>query len=110
MPLACSLAGTEQRVLIVSGSRAATLYGAESVVEDYRCRYGVNRAYHPALAQAGLGLTGFGEDGELRIVELDNHPFFVATLFVPQMKSTRERPHPLLTGFADAVSAAAQKF
>ena len=95
-----------QRVIIVPGSRAAALYGTESALEDYRCTYGVNPAYHPALAQAGLRLSGFGEDGELRIVELSNHPFFLATLFVPQMKSTPEKPHPLLAGFAAAVSAA----
>jgi len=48
---------------IVPGSHAATLYGAESTVEDYRCNYGVNPACHLALTQAGLRLTGFGEDG-----------------------------------------------
>jgi CTP synthase (UTP-ammonia lyase) len=95
--------GLEQRVTVVRGSRAATLYGAESALEDFRCRYGVDPAYRDAFAPAGLASTGFGEDGELRIVELRGHPFFVATLFVPQMRSTPDRPHPLLKGFADAV-------
>lgn len=108
-PLACALVGMQQRVLIAPGSRVATLYGAETAVEDYRCSYGVNPAYYLALAQAGLRLTGFGEDSELRIVELDSHPFFVATLFVPQMQSTPGGPHPLLAGFADAVKTAASK-
>jgi CTP synthase (UTP-ammonia lyase) len=104
-PLTCSLAGSRQRVIVVAGTRAAKLYGADAAVEDYRCRYGVNPEYHAPLRDAGLALSGFGEDGELRIVELPDHPFFLATLFVPQMTSTPERPHPLLVGFAAAVDA-----
>jgi CTP synthase (UTP-ammonia lyase) len=92
-------------VRLVPGSRAARLYGERHVVEDFRCRYGVDPAYREVFAPAGLEPTGFGDDGELRIVELRDHPFFVATLFVPQMRSTRERPHPLLRGFGDAVRA-----
>jgi CTP synthase (UTP-ammonia lyase) len=92
--------------MIVPGTRAAALYGAETAVEDYRCNYGVNPEYRPVLEQAGLTPSGVGEDGELRIVELRGHPFFLATLFLPQMRSTPERPHPLLVGFAAALSAA----
>ena len=90
---------------VVPGTRAAALYGSQTVVEDFRCNYGVNSAYHGALEKAGLRLSGFGEDGELRIIELPAHPFFLGTLFVPQMRSTPERPHPLLLGFAAAVKA-----
>jgi CTP synthase (UTP-ammonia lyase) len=93
-------------VIIVSGTRTAELYGAAASIEDFRCNYGVNAEYHSALEKAGLKLSGFGEDGELRIVELPGHPFFVATLFVPQMSSTQQNPHPLLVGFAAAVAAA----
>ena len=93
-------------MVIVPGTRAAALYGAETAVEDYWCNYGVSPEYHPALEQAGLTLSGFGADGELRIVELPGHPFFLATLFLPQMRSIPGRPHPLLVGFAAAVSAA----
>ena len=96
----------EQRVRIVPGTRAAALYAAESAVEEFRCNYGVNPEYQTALEQAGLRLSGFGDDGELRIVELPDHPFFLATLFLPQLRSTAERPHPLLGGFTAAVGAA----
>lgn len=91
--------------MIVAGTRAAALYGADTAVEDFRCSYGVDPQYHPALEQAGLRLSGFGEDGELRIVELPGHPFFLATLFLPQMRSNPERSHPILAGFAGAVRA-----
>jgi CTP synthase (UTP-ammonia lyase) len=91
-------------VKVIPGTRAAALYGADTALEDYRCNYGANSAYHEALEQAGLRLSGFGENGELRIVELPAHPFFVATLFLPQMRSTPRRPHPILAGFAAAVA------
>jgi CTP synthase (UTP-ammonia lyase) len=106
-PLACSLVEVAQRVRIVPGTRAERLYGATVAEEDYRCSYGVDPACHPALEQGGLRLSGFGEDGELRIVELDDHPFFLATLFLPQMRSREGRPHPVLAGFAVAVRPAA---
>lgn len=100
--------GQEQRVKLVPGTRAAALYGGVEPVEDYRCNYGVDPRLHPALERGGLRLSGFGEDGELRIAELPAHPFFLATLFLPQMRSTPERAHPILAGFAAAVRAAAQ--
>jgi CTP synthase (UTP-ammonia lyase) len=101
------LVGLEQRVKIVTGTRAAALYGTDLSVEDYRCNYGVNPQYHLALERAGLTTSGLGEDGEFRIIELAAHPFFLATLFLPQMRSTPERPHPLLAGFASAARASA---
>jgi len=95
-------------VRVVPGTRAAALYGDAEPMEDYRCNYGVDPRFHPALEQAGLRLSGFGEDGELRIAEIPAHAFFLATLFLPQMRSTPERPHPILAGFATAVCAAAR--
>jgi len=65
-PLACSLVGKAQWVTIVPDTRAAGIWGAATALEDFRCNYGVDRAYHPALTQAGLGLSGFGDEGELR--------------------------------------------
>ncbi len=50
-------------------------------------------------------VSGVGRGGEVRIVELPSHPFFVATLFVPQARSTADRPHPLIAGYAEAVAA-----
>ncbi len=52
-------------------------------------------------------MSGVGEAGEIRIVELPGHPFFVVTLFVPQAGSTASRPHPLIAGFAAAARASA---
>ena len=94
---------------LVPGTRAAALYGITETMEDFRCNYGVNPAYITSLRDAGLVPSGFGPDGELRIVELTDHPFFLATLFLPQMRSTAAHPHPLLVGFAHAMAKAASR-
>jgi CTP synthase (UTP-ammonia lyase) len=94
--------GKAERVTIVPETRAAAVWGSATALEDFRCNYGVDRAYHPALAAAGLRLSGFGDDGELRIIELPHHPFFLATLFLPQLRSAPERPHPIFLAFARA--------
>jgi len=101
--------GQAQRVTLAPGTRAAALYGTPDTVEDFRCNYGVNPAYVAPLHDAGLTPSGFGAEGELRIVELTDHPFFLATLFLPQMRSTSSQPHPLLAGFAHAVKLASSK-
>ena len=94
---------------MVTGTRAAALYAAPEAVEEYWCNYGVNPAYVGALQDAGLIVSGTGEDGTIRIVEIADHPFFIATLFLPQKHSTPERPHPLLIGFAAAVASQASR-
>jgi len=102
-PLSCSLVGTEQVVTILPDTRAALHSGSTETVEDYHCNYGVNPAYRTALEKAGMVVSGVGGEGEIRIVELPSHPFFLATLFLPQTRSTAGRPHPLIAGYAAAV-------
>lgn len=104
--LACSLAGQRMQVCVQPGSQAVALYGREEVWEDYYCNFGLNPRYQGDLEQSGLRITGRDQDGEVRVVELPGHRFFLATLFVPQTSSTPERPHPLVRGFV----AAAQQF
>jgi CTP synthase (UTP-ammonia lyase) len=101
--LACSLVGQRDLVRIRDGRLAARLYGCAEANEDYFCNYGVNPEFHSRLEDGGLHVTGVGSGGEIRIVELPNHPFFLATLFLPQAQSTPDRPHPLLVGYAAAV-------
>jgi len=103
--LACSLVGQTHAVRLTPGSLAAGLYGRHDVLEDYYCNYGVNPDYRLQFEARGLRVSGVGEEGEIRIVELPEHPFFLGTLFLPQAGSTPERPHPLLKGYADAVLA-----
>jgi CTP synthase (UTP-ammonia lyase) len=104
-PLACSLAGGTFEVEMHQASRVARCYGATRTRERYDCTYGVNPEYHATLLARGLPIVGTGDDGEPRILELPDHPFFVATLFVPQARSRPGAPHPLVAGF---LAAAAQ--
>jgi CTP synthase (UTP-ammonia lyase) len=84
------------------GTRAWEIYGRDEVSERYFCNYEVNPAYREALEAAGLALSGFSENGDIRVAELPAHPFFIATLFQPQLSSEAGRPHPLISAFVQA--------
>jgi len=101
--LACSLAGRRMRLRFVPGSRVAAIYGAESAEEEYYCNFGVNPDKVSLLRRSALGISGFDDEGEIRVIELLHHPFFLGTLFVPQLRSTPTSPHPLVTAFVQAV-------
>jgi CTP synthase (UTP-ammonia lyase) len=105
-PLSCSLVGQEQEIELVPGTRAAELYDGRATRESFYCNYALAPEYEALLAERGLRITGRGPEGEARIVELDDHPFYVGTLFIPQMRSQRGSPHPLVAGFVAAASAA----
>jgi CTP synthase (UTP-ammonia lyase) len=100
--LACSLKGRTLPIRLDPASFAASLYGATEVREQYYCDFGLNPVHRPALHDSGLRVAGVDGDGEVRVLEVREHPFYVATLFVPQLRSTPECPHPLVTGFLRA--------
>ena len=104
--LSCSLDGQTEEVDVVPGTAAAGLYGRARAVEPFVCDYGINPEYAQELEQNGLVISGRSADSEVRIVELPTHPFFMATLFVPQMNSTAENPHPLIQAFVSAARRA----
>jgi CTP synthase (UTP-ammonia lyase) len=103
-PLSCSLKGKAMTVLIAPASRIAAVYGSTQAIEEYYCNFGLNPAYQSRLHAAGLQVVGTDADGEARILALPRHPFFVATLFVPQLTSTAARPHPLIVAFVKAAA------
>jgi CTP synthase (UTP-ammonia lyase) len=100
--LVCSLAGREMRLSFVPESIIARAYGSLTAIEEYYCNFGVNPEKVPMLRNSPLRITGSDEEGEVRVIELPTHRFFVGTLFVPQTRSTAERPHPLVTAFLKA--------
>jgi len=100
--LECSLAGRALPLKFAKGSHVAKIYGALSATEQYYCNFGVNPDHVGDLSAGPLDVVGSDEEGEIRIVELFDHPFYVATLFVPQLQSTPLQPHPLVTAFLEA--------
>jgi CTP synthase len=88
---------------LAEGSLVRSLYGEELIYERHRHRYEVNNRYRADLAAAGLRLSGTSPDDLLvEIVELPDHPFFVASQFHPELKSRPTDPHPLFVGFMKA--------
>jgi CTP synthase (UTP-ammonia lyase) len=102
--LACSLVGSTQTVMLAHGSLAHRLYGQASVTEEFSCNFGLNPNYRDQFANSDLRSVGTDTDGEVRMVELHTHPFFLATLFLPQIRSSAARPHPLITAYLQAAS------
>ena len=100
--LSGSLRGLDQEVRIVPGTRAAEAYGVDRTTEKFMCRFGVNEAYRERLFGDDLLVSGTDAEGNVRIAESRTHPFFMGTLFVPQMSSEAGRPHPLLVAFVQA--------
>lgn len=95
--LTCSLVGLTMPVNLEPGTLTAKCYGKRRIFEKYYCNFGLNRAYRTALEEGGLRVTGLDDDDEARVLELPDHPYYIATLFVPQNRSTVEEPHPLVT-------------
>ena len=91
---------------LTPGSKAAAVYGTEVIYERHRHRFEVNNRYRSLLENAGMVLSGQSPDGRLvEIVELRDHPWFVASQFHPELRSRPERPHPLFDGFVEAAIA-----
>lgn len=100
--LACPLVGTTQAIKIMPGSRAYQAYGRREVMEKFSCNYGLNPRFQDNLFEGKLRSTGTDLGGETRIVELSDHPFYVATLFLPQIISFPEKHHPLIVSYLRA--------
>jgi CTP synthase len=88
------------------GSRAAEIYEASEISERHRHRYEVNNAYREPLTEGGMRISGTSPDGTLvEMIELPDHPWFIATQFHPELKSRPLHPHPLFASFVGAAVA-----
>lgn len=91
---------------LAPGSRAATVYGSEIAYERHRHRFEVANRFKPQLEAAGMNFSGVSPDGRLvEIIELTDHPWFVASQFHPEFTSRPLRPNPLFDGFVGAALA-----
>ncbi|HEU6445790.1 MAG TPA: CTP synthase [Gaiellaceae bacterium] len=92
-----------QAVELAEGTRTREVYGEPVVAERHRHRYEVNNHFRPALEEAGLVVSGTYQEGRLvEIIELPDHPWFVASQFHPEFKSRPTRPAPLFREFIGA--------
>jgi CTP synthase len=89
--------------MLAEGSRAREIYGAGETSERHRHRFEVNNAYRAMLEEHGLTISGTSPDGGLvEMIEITDHPWFVAGQFHPELKSRPTRPHPLFASFIEA--------
>jgi CTP synthase len=98
-----------QEVRLSHGSRVHQIYASDLIHERHRHRYEFNNTYLQKLMNAGLRFSGFSRDGLVEMVELPQHPFFVASQFHPEFRSTPRDGHPLFTGFIKAARIHAQE-
>ena len=92
-----------QPVDLAEGTRAQAAYGEDVIYERHRHRYEVNNHFRPRLVEAGLVVSGTYQEGRLvEILELHDHPWFVASQFHPEFKSRPTRPAPLFREFVGA--------
>ncbi len=96
-----------QAITLSAESHACGVYGSESIVERHRHRYEVNNVFLPKLEAKGLHISGRSNDAEplVEIVELKDHPWFIAVQFHPEYTSNPRDGHPLFTGFIEAALA-----
>ncbi|MCQ2534373.1 MAG: CTP synthase [Clostridia bacterium] len=89
--------------VLADGSKAYELYGAKEISERHRHRYEVNNDFRDVLTEAGIVFSGISPDGRIvEMLELPEHPFFVATQAHPEFKSRPDVAHPLFKGFIKA--------
>lgn len=105
VPLECALLEVRGAVHLRAGSRIAAAYGANRIEEAYHCRYGIGSDFIEAIAKGPLRITGVDDRNETRAIELDGHPFFVATLFQHERVALVGACPPLARAFVAAVAA-----
>jgi CTP synthase (UTP-ammonia lyase) len=101
--LACSLVGHEGVIRYTPGTRIAGIAGVDQRLERYHCSYGLAPGFVAALEAAGVVFGAHDEDGAPRALELPEHPFFLGTLFQPELAGDGSRAHPVIRAFAQAV-------
>lgn len=109
-PLACALVEAQGAVRFSPGSLLRAAYGADEAVEGYRCRFGLNPAFRDALTAGPLRVAAEDGTGDVRAVELDGHPFFVATLFQPERAALRGEVPAIIKAYVRAASDAPRLF
>jgi len=105
--LSCSLVEVTGAIRLTPGSLSQRLYGTDNVVEGYHCNFGFNPEFAQLLSDRDdVLIEGRDESGDIRIIRLRQHPFFLATLFQPERSSLKGLVHPLIREFVAAAAKA----
>jgi len=104
-PLSCSLIEETQIVYIYPDSLAYKIYGKEKAKEKFNCKFGFNETYREDINRQDLKIGGVDDNGNVRIVELSTHRFFMAMLYLPQSCSSVGNPHPIIVEYLNAAKA-----
>lgn len=103
VPLMCSLVEVTENVKLVPGSRLARAYGSAAVSEGYHCSYGLSQEFRAAIVTGPLRITATDDAGDVRGIELGDHPFFVATLFQHERGALQGRLPLPVRAFTEAM-------
>jgi CTP synthase (UTP-ammonia lyase) len=101
-PLQCALVEKTASVKFREGSLLLSAYGTNESSEEYRCSFGLNPKFQADLVNGALKITARDSAGEVRGLELDDHPFYVLTLFQPERAALRGAHSPIVTAFVKA--------
>jgi len=107
--LECSLVGHEGVIRYTPGTLIAKIAGVDQRLERYHCSYGIAPAFVETLERAGVVFGAHDEDGAPRALELPSHPFFLGTLFQPELAGDGTRAHPVIRAFAEAAVSSASR-
>lgn len=118
-PIVCSIKGMEANgengigeklrlgaypIELVEGTKTQQAYQSLKTSERHRNRYEINTDYAAQLKEKGLIVSAYGEDGSIKVMELENHPWFVACQFHPEFGSRPTNSHPLIAGFIGTIA------
>ncbi|UCF91284.1 MAG: hypothetical protein JSW39_23900 [Desulfobacterales bacterium] len=103
--LAASLVGQTQTIRFTRGTKVHHAYSVDEASEEFRCNFGLNPVYRALVLRGPLQCSSVYGEGETRVVELTSHRFFIATLFLPQLRSAPAAPHPLIRAYLNAAVA-----
>ena len=99
----CSLREKPGQINFNNPSRLRSIYKSDFTEEQYNCGFGVNRELLHLFNDSDLVFTGFDKDNDPRAFELNNHPFFIGTAFQPERSALKQKNHPLITSFVQAI-------
>lgn len=97
--MSCSLVGESQKILLNEGSRLHIISRSILITEKHNCSYSLNGTYRELFEQSKLKFVGHNQEGDVRVLELLKHQFFLAMLFQPQLSSKELQPHPIIVAF-----------